>query len=124
MYEELSIERLKIELPMFKSITNFNTIEEAKVYMIEQPPEIHKMFPGIIELIKLLLVRPSSSVSCERGFSKLRTIKTWLRSTMLDSRLNAIVLANIPQETIHTINIDTLMDIFINTNNWRKSIFI
>ena len=39
---------------------------------------------------------------------------------MLDSRLNTLVLVNIHQETIHTIEID----IFINKNNWRKSIFI
>ena len=51
---------------------------------MEQPPEIQKMFPSIIELITLLLVCPSSVVLCERVFSKLRTINTWLRSTMLE----------------------------------------
>ena len=39
---------------------------------------------------------------------------------MLESRLNALILANIHQETIQTIE----MDIFANTNNWRKYIFI
>ena len=54
MYEELSIERLNMELSMFKSINMFNTIDEAKIYMMEQPSEIQKIFPGIMELIKLL----------------------------------------------------------------------
>ena len=54
MYVELSIERLKMELSMFKSINMFNTIYEANIYMMEQPSEIQKIFPGIIELIKLL----------------------------------------------------------------------
>ena len=40
MYDELSIERIKIELSMFKSINTFNTIDEANIYMMEQPPEI------------------------------------------------------------------------------------
>ena len=43
MYEELSIERLKIELPMFKSI---NTIDEANIYMMGKPPEIQKKIPA------------------------------------------------------------------------------
>ena len=34
MYDEFSIERLQIELPMFKSINKFNTIDEAKIYMM------------------------------------------------------------------------------------------
>ena len=54
MYEELSIERLKMELSMFKSINMFNTIDEANIYMMEQPSEIQKIFPCIMELIKLL----------------------------------------------------------------------
>ena len=54
IYEELSIERLKMELSMFKSINMLNTIDEANIYIMEQPSEIQKIFPGIMELIKLL----------------------------------------------------------------------
>ena len=57
MYEDLSIERLKMELSMFKSINMFNTIDEANICMMEQPSEIQKIFPGIMindKLIKLL----------------------------------------------------------------------
>ena len=54
MYEELTIERLKMELSMFRSINMFNIIDEANIYMMEQPSEIQKIFPGIMELIKLL----------------------------------------------------------------------
>ena len=54
MYEELSIERLKMELSIFKSINMFNTIAEANIYMMEQPSKIQTIFPGIMEFIKLL----------------------------------------------------------------------
>ena len=54
MYEELSIERFKMELSMFKLINMFNTIDEANIYMMEQLSEIQKIFHGIMELIKLL----------------------------------------------------------------------
>ena len=39
---------------MFKSINMFNTIDEANIYMMEQSSEFQKIFPGIMELIKLL----------------------------------------------------------------------
>ena len=47
MHEELSIEKVMIELPIYKLIKKFNTIEETNIYMIEQPPEF-KNVSGII----------------------------------------------------------------------------
>ena len=38
---------------MLKSINKCNTIDEVNIYMME-PSEIQKIFPGIMELIKLL----------------------------------------------------------------------
>ena len=74
MYEELSIERLKIELSMLNQWISLIPSDEANIYMMEQPLEIKKIFPGIIELINLLLVCLFSSVSFEHGFSKVRII--------------------------------------------------
>ena len=34
MYEELSIEILKIELTMLKSINKLNTIDQSKIYLM------------------------------------------------------------------------------------------
>ena len=76
--------------------------------MMEQSSKIKKIFSGIRDLIKFYWFAPQFL----RGFSKLRIINTLLRSTMLDSRLNALVLANINQNIIHTIE----MGIFINNN--------
>ena len=62
--------------------------------MMEQLSEIQKIFPRIMELITLLLVYPSSSVTCEHGFSKLRTLNRWLRYIVYyASRLKALLLA-------------------------------
>ena len=37
--------------------------------------------------MRLLLVVPASSAEAERSFSALRRLKTWLRSSMLQTRL-------------------------------------
>ena len=50
-----------------------------------------KLFPNIINLLKLIIVRPISYVSCERGFSTLRQVKTWLRNNMTPSRLKSVI---------------------------------
>ena len=42
MNEEVSIERLKIELLMYKYINKYNTIRRANIYMMEISPKIQK----------------------------------------------------------------------------------
>ena len=59
----------------------FTSIEEVLNYLIaKETPS--GMFRACKCLLKLLMVRPISSVACERSFSCLIKIKTWLRSTM------------------------------------------
>ena len=57
-------------------------------------------------LIQILLTLPVSNASSERSFSCLRRVKTWLRSTMNQDRLNSIAIVgqnrhiNITSESI------------------------
>ena len=74
-------------------------------------------------LVKLLLVCPAASAEAERSFSALRRLKTWLRSTMEQERLNDIAVCNIHKERLDEINIVPLMQSFVNKNNKRLAIF-
>ena len=53
---------------------------------------------------------PASSNSCERSISKLRLIKTYLRSTMGQERLTGLALLNAHRDI--AIAYDELLDIF------------
>ena len=74
-------------------------------------------------LLKLLIVRPTSSVACERSFSVLRRIKTWLCSTMSQDMLNSLLMCHIHPSILDDCSIDEIMDNFINMNEWRKAHF-
>lgn len=56
------------------------------------------VFPTIRELLLILLALPSSVATAERSFSTLRRLKTWLRSTMLNVRLNGLALMTIHRD--------------------------
>ena len=52
------------------------------------------MMPQLAKAIKIFSVIPATSCSCERSFSSLRRLKTYLRSTMTQNRLiNLAILA-------------------------------
>ena len=62
---------------------------------IEQLSEAEKcMISEIITLYKLLLVNPATSAAGERFFSSARRLKTWLRSTMTQTRFSNLTILN------------------------------
>ncbi|XP_031338364.1 52 kDa repressor of the inhibitor of the protein kinase-like isoform X1 [Photinus pyralis] len=63
---------------------------------IEALKECEEMFfPNIRVLLQIFLVLPVTTATAERSFSVLRRLKTYLRSTMTEGRLNGLALANI-----------------------------
>ena len=55
-------------------------------------------FPNISVLLKLALTLPLTTCQSERSFSQLKPIKTYLRSTMSDSRLNGLAIMKINRQ--------------------------
>lgn len=53
---------------------------------------IKRCFPAISTALAIVLTLPVSSASPERAFSKLKLIKTRLHSTMIDDRLEALMI--------------------------------
>ncbi|XP_056017385.1 52 kDa repressor of the inhibitor of the protein kinase-like [Ostrea edulis] len=52
-------------------------------------------YPNIRRIMQLLLCIPVGSCCCERSFSALRRLKTWIRSTMTESRLCGLSMLQI-----------------------------
>ncbi|EFN62610.1 hypothetical protein EAG_00420, partial [Camponotus floridanus] len=63
--------------------------------------------------IKLLMTIPGSSCTNERSFSVLRRLKNYLRTTMLQDRLNHVAILHIYNDITDKLDIEILMDEFI-----------
>jgi hypothetical protein len=55
-------------------------------------------FSEIVKLTRLLLIIPATNAISERSFSAMRRIKTYLRSTMLQERLNSVIVMHIHKD--------------------------
>ena len=55
--------------------------------------------------MKILLVMPATSASSEHSFSGLQRIKTYLRATMTQKRLNDLLVLNIHKEKTALLNL-------------------
>ena len=128
-YPELQpLSTLQIELSMLR--TNTPNLEGAKSSVddyvnlfTKMLPEVRGMFPHVESLVRLLLVNPASSASAERSFSSLRRLKTYLRSTIGQARLNHVAISHIHKTTLDEIEVEELMKQFVMHKDNRVAIF-
>lgn len=55
-------------------------------------------FPNIKVLFKVACTLPITSVECERSISRLRCLKTYLRSSMSEERLNGLAMMHVHRD--------------------------
>ena len=76
-------------------------------------------FPNIFTALKILAVLPVTSCTCERSASSIRLLKTYLRSTMSQERLNG--LASLYTHKDIKVDVDHAIDIFGRRHNRRMA---
>ena len=77
----------------------------------------------VCTVLKLILVMPASNATSERSFSALRHVKTYLRSTMGQERLNNLMLLHIHKELTDDLDLKDVVTEFISGSEHRLSIF-
>ena len=103
------------------------TLEEPNLlelinYMKKLSSSQHQMFSEVVTLMKIVLVNPSTNSTSERSFSAMRRIKTYLRSSMSQSRLNAIMTLHVHKHKTDRICLEDVAKAFSNSDH-RHSIF-
>ena len=68
-----------------------------------QENDLLDIFPEFSKMVHILAVIPVTSCSAERSFSALRRLKTYLRSTMGQRRVNNIALLNIERTYAYSV---------------------
>ena len=79
--------------------------------------------PEVTAACVLFSTLPVTVASAERSFSKLKLIKTYLRSTMAQERLDGLSLLAIERESAQKIDLDSIVDKFAKANVRRASKF-
>ncbi|XP_048503020.1 uncharacterized protein LOC125498784 [Beta vulgaris subsp. vulgaris] len=81
-------------------------------------------FPNVSVAYRILLTIPVTVASAERSFSKLKLLKSYLRSTMVQERLNGLALIAIENDLLETIQYEDLVDEFASKSARRIARFM
>lgn len=77
------------------------------------------MFPSLKKVIQVVLTIPVSSCSCERSFSVLRRLHTWLRQTMGQTRLNHLAILALEKRIMLSVSEEAVIDRFADKHKRR-----
>jgi hypothetical protein len=69
-------------------------------------------FPNACIAYRILLTIPVTVASAERSFSKLKLIKSYLRSTMSQERLNGLAILSIEKKILENLEYKNLIKNF------------
>jgi len=100
---------LFLELNILKQIIGLEN--EKPIDILNYIKRINS-FPNTYIAYRIMLTILVSVASTERSFSKLKLIKSYLRSTMCQQRLNGLTLLSIEKDFLNEINYDNLIDNF------------
>ena len=84
---------------------------------------VRAILPLTILLVRQCLTIPVTSATAERSFSTLRRLKTYLRATMGQERLNHLALCNVYREDLYDLDLAHVVDSFICQHSLRRSTF-
>ena len=79
------------------------------------------LMPQVVLLVKFVLLMPATNVVSERSASAMRRIKTYLRSTMTQTRLNNTMVLHIHNHLTDNIDHISVLNEFASANDERET---
>ena len=98
-----------------KKVTNIRTVCQA----MKETPGATALCSEIHRFLKLFHIIPATTSTAERTFSALRRIKTYLRSSMTQERLNHLLL-HCHKERTDQLDLQQLAKTFLGANERRR----
>ena len=114
---------LETQLLTFKLQFKNESVDLKDVIEVMKKQNYAQLLSEVSTILKLILVLPATNSQSERVFSYLRLVKTHLRSTMTQSRLNNLMFLYIHKKKAESLNLDEVAEEFISKHESRRTDF-
>ena len=101
--------------------TRLTSVESVVTYLKSLNDVELAFYSEVVKLVKLILVMPATNAVS--GFSALRRLKTWLRTTTLQARLNWCMLLHVHNDKTDNLPMLSIANEFVSRNDSRLHLF-
>lgn len=127
---DFDAERLQLHRDMMLDIAKQRNVAPLKalqdvvdLFSGDAGEHLRELLPEMTNLLKIALTVPVTSCTSERSFSCLRRVKTYLRSTMSQVRLNHVALLHGHKQLAYKISLPDIANKFIVRASVRRNTF-
>ena len=134
MYErDVDMQKLKLQLQLLQDAIKSVPLDGIRIREVtriqticdvfNKESSLKKFLTEIHKLLKLYLMIPVTTASSERSFSALKHVKTYLRSSMTQNRLNHCMLLHVHKDKTQKLDLRQLAEEFVKVNDTRFGFF-
>ena len=100
---------------------SYNIKGAIKLLNFIEENNLTSVFKEVLILLKIVITTPMTTAKPERCFSTLKRLKTFLRNTMKNDRLNALAMLSINKELVKEMKDfdDRVLEKFVNLKERR-----
>ena len=110
---DVNQDALKAEFEVFRhhqKITDCESVSE--VLQLLNRKSLHEAYPNVTLLYRICLTLPVTTCSVERSFSKLKLVKSSIRSTMTEMILSSLLVLSVEQDITNSLDLTTIVNTF------------
>lgn len=101
-----------------KTLANYELKKVNDVFLELLP--LKNAFPTLLKLVQISMTIAVTTAHCERSFSALKRIKTYLRTSMSEQRLQNLSILAIENELASELSLDAVVDTFASEDKNRR----
>lgn len=119
---DFDAEQLRVQLSLIHgqlSGLKIKTVKDFSTWLINSPSRHY--LPQVEKLVRLILTLPATNATSERAFSALKRIKTYLRNSMGQKRLNACLALHLYKDMNTALDNDEIIKQFVAGHSDRKN---
>ena len=94
-----------------------------KEYFLSLSQGQRLLVPQVVALLQFILIIPATNAISERSFSALRLLKSYLRTTTIQERLNYLMLLDVHKKRTDVLDMQAVVTEFIGESEHRCGIF-
>lgn len=124
--DDFNQDQLSMQLAVLSSNISSDSAQDLKSILqyLQNLSEAQRLLLSeVCTLASLVIVMPATNAVSERSFSSLRRLKSYLRSTMTQTRLNNLMVLHVHSNLTDKLSLTEVGNEFIQDSTHRETIF-